>query len=451
MTFPFMNFLIQHTPLFYLVQSIWRDEAFSILLSERSPLWFITRVFDPPLYYLFLHYWMKIFGEGEIAARSLSILGFTFSTVFVIFWAKKMYKKHWFSWFFPLFFALNPTVLYYAFEIRAYAWYTFFTVISFYAYLEGMWTLNIVAVVLGLYTHSYMLIVPFTQAIHYIITHWKKFTIKKPLTIIGDRFLQSLVIILLLFTPWLYQIYSKMDQLKHSWYFPVDAHLVRAVLGNLFLGYEGTPGYLWNFSTALSLLLFGTFIFSVTGQKTRKRNGFFFLMIFIPLIIILGISFIKPLYVNRYVIPVTVAEVFLIIFALERIKNVTVKKFIAAAALLFVLVFNMWYPTKHAKLDIRTTVAQVNALMGNREIILANSPLIFFESLYYSNDRSRVYLYNPQKYPFPWYVGGIIVSPEQIVADYPSYPIRAFVIQADGAYEIKYNMYVPSGPTVISK
>jgi len=88
-----LNFLTHYTPLFYLVQSLWRDEAFSILLSERSPLWFITKVFDPPLYYILLHYWMKIFGESEIATRSLSILGFALATVVVIY-GQKNYSKN---------------------------------------------------------------------------------------------------------------------------------------------------------------------------------------------------------------------------------------------------------------------------------------------------------------------------------------------------------------------
>jgi uncharacterized membrane protein len=446
-----LNFLIHNTPLFYLVQSIWRDEGFSILLSERSPLWFITRVFDPPLYYVFLHYWMKIFGEGEIAVRSLSILGYTLSIVVIIYWAKKLFKKHWLSWFTPLFFALNPTIIYYAFEARAYAWYIFFVVISFWAYLEGLWVVNIAAVVLGLYTHSYMLIVPFSQTVHYVITHWKNFSIKKPLTIIGDRFLQSFVIMLLLFSPWLYQIFRNVSQLKQSWYFPVDFHLIKAVLGNLFLGYEGTPGYIWGFSTFLSLILLGTFIFAVNDRRNKKRNSFFFLMIFIPLIIIIGISFIKPLYVNRYVIPVSVAEVFLIIFALARIKNHTIQKTAAAFALLFVMIFNCWYPTKHAKLDIRSSVLQVNTLMGSRDVILANSPLILFETIYYSHDRSRVFLYNPERVPFPWFVGGSIVTPKQMVADLPSYPVRAFIIKAGGSYEMMFNTFIPSIPIVNSK
>jgi uncharacterized membrane protein len=45
---------------------IWYDEAFSVLLGERSPrlIWATTaRDVHPPLYYLILHYWMLLSGN----------------------------------------------------------------------------------------------------------------------------------------------------------------------------------------------------------------------------------------------------------------------------------------------------------------------------------------------------------------------------------------------------
>jgi len=80
--------------------------------------------------------------------------------------------------------------------------------------------------------------------------------------------------------------------------------------------------------------------------------------------------------------------------------------------------------------------------MGKRDVILADSPLVLFESTYYSHDRSRVFLYNPNNIPFPWYVGGSIVSVKQMVSDLPPYPIRAFIIKADGSYEMSYNTFI---------
>ena len=211
----------------------------------------------------------------------------------------------------------------------------------------------------------------------------------------------------------------------------------------MFVGYEGTPWFLWSYTAFLSILLLAATILALTNAKTRARNVSFVLMTFVPLIVVIGISFIKPLYVNRYVIPVTIAEVFLVVFAIEAIQNKTMQKILAAAALLFVLGFNAWYPTQHAKLDSRTPLLQINRLMGKHDVLLADSPLIFFESLYYSNDRSRVFWYDPSGAQFPWYVGGILVSPNQIVRTLPPYPIRAFIIHADGTFDVAYRINHP--------
>ncbi|MDQ3145769.1 MAG: glycosyltransferase family 39 protein, partial [Actinomycetota bacterium] len=56
---------------------LWLDEALSVDIA-RLPL---DQLFDalrrdghPPLYYLLLHWWMAVFGEGDLAVRSLSAL-----------------------------------------------------------------------------------------------------------------------------------------------------------------------------------------------------------------------------------------------------------------------------------------------------------------------------------------------------------------------------------------
>jgi mannosyltransferase len=438
-----LNFLLQHTPLVYLTQSLWRDEAFSILLSERSPLSFLTVSFEPPLYYLFLHYWMKIFGNNEIIVRSLSVLGFVLSVIVVIYWAEKLFKKHWLSWYLPVFFFLNPMLLYYAFEIRAYGWYMAFAVLSMYAYMEKRWKLYVISTILGLYTHTYMVIVPAMQAVHYLFVegHRKKM-FSSFRQCVRDPMVRSTALVGVLFSPWLIHVALDMSKLKSSWYFPVDWHLIRSVLGNIFLGYEGTPWFLWNFTTAVSLCIIAASFLAFRKKQTRSRNMYFLIQTFIPLIIIIGISFYKPLFVNRYVMPATIAEVFIIVFAIEAIRNALVQKIVAAAVLMFIVGFNIWYPSQHMKLDIRTPILQANALLQKNDVILADSPLIFFETIYYSRDRSRVFLYNPTGSPFPWYVGGVIVSPSQFVHDLPPYPIRAYIIHENGTYDMSYSTNV---------
>jgi uncharacterized membrane protein len=425
------QFLIQHTPLLYLTQSLWRDEAFSVLMALRPVSFIITHVsFEPPFYYLLLHFWIKLFGQSEIALRSLSLVAFAAATGIVIFWSEKLFRKHWLSWWLPLFFFFNPMLLYYGMEGRTYGWYILFTTLSLWAYTERRWMIWTIATILGFYTHSYFLIIPFAQVIHHMWTrryHWKK-----------DPMIRAAGISAVCIAPWFIILIREASMFRHLWYFPVDLNLVTSVLGNLFVGYEGTPWYLWTFTKVLSLPILLFVVLALRSHKTRHTARMFAAQIFFPLLVVIGISFMKPLYVNRYVIPVSIAEVFIIALGIHAIQNTKLQKITGVLWLLFVLGFNIWYPNKHAKLDIRGTLKQVNAVKSKNDVVIADSPLIFFETIYYSTDKNRVYLYNPDNNPFPWYVGGVLVSPFQMATDYPPYPIRAFMVHANGTFDVVF-------------
>lgn len=435
-----LQFFFQHSPLLYLTQSLWRDEAFSVLMALRPISFIITHVsFEPPIYYLLLHFWIKLFGQSEIALRGLSLVAFAGATAIIIAWSEKLFRKHWLSWWLPIFFFFNPMLLYYSMEGRTYGWYILFTILSFWAYSETKWILWTTATVLGFYTHSYFLIVPFAQVIHYMWTHhihWKK-----------DPLVRALAVSAFCIAPWFVILLQEALIFKHLWYFPVDLNLVMSVLGNLFLGYEGTPWYLWKFTKVLSVLILFFIVLALRSQKTRKDAYVLAIQIFFPLLAVIGISFIKPLYVNRYVIPVSIAEVFLIALGIKAIRQPKIQKVVGILWLLFVLGFNIWYPDKHAKLDIRRTLQQVNALKTKTDVIVADNPLVFFETIYYSKDRTHVYLYNPNNNPFPWYVGGVLVSPSQMVSDYPPYPIRAFMIHTNGTFDVVFQTAIPAAST----
>ncbi len=440
-----LNFLLNHTPLLYFTQSLWRDEAFSILVAEKPISFFFGKLtFEPPFYYILLHFWVRLFGESEIAARSLSLLAFTLATVIVIFWAEKLFHKHWLSLFLPLFFFVNPMLLYYAFEVRTYGWYIFFAVLSMYAYSEKKWRLFVASSVLGFYTHSFFILLPFVSLVHFILIRRRRLAFR--FSLISHPMVVSMAMIGLLVTPWLLVIAQTFGKLKNSWYFPVDLQLVRSVLGNMFVGYEGTPGFLWpvTFGVALLLLLF--FFGAMNVKSRRERNVFFLLSVFIPLSIVIGISFVRPMFVNRYLIFVTIAEIFLIAFAIENIVHPFMQKLTAVAVLALVIAFNIWYAPFHKKVDIRKTFAQINAVKTKNDVVFARSPLVLFESMYYSQNRNQVYLFNPTGEAFPWYVGDILVSPAQMAGVIPLYPNRAFVVSVDGSFTVTYQTNLVAKP-----
>src|ERR1035441_7805395 len=64
---------------FWTPSPMWLDEALTVNIA-RQPLHLIPGLLRhdgaPPLYYVLLHFWMKLFGTGDLGARSLSgVLG----------------------------------------------------------------------------------------------------------------------------------------------------------------------------------------------------------------------------------------------------------------------------------------------------------------------------------------------------------------------------------------
>lgn len=436
------DYILKHSPLLYMTQSLWRDEAFSVLAAEKSLSFIYSKLgFEPPVYYSILHFWIQLFGSSDLSARILSLIGFLLACWVIIEWGAILFKKHWLSLFLPVFFFLNPMLLYYAFEVRTYAWYTFFAVSTLYTYSTKRWRLFIPAAILGFYTHVYLL--PFLAALglHWVITTkpWKRHMTK---TVVSDAAFQSFAVISVAITPWLIRMTNIAQKLNESWYFPVDRQLVYSVLGNMFVGYEGTPWFGWRYTKYLSLIIIGFTALSLTDKKNRGRNVLFALFGFLPLALIVAVSFVKPLFVNRYLIPATVAEVLIITAALAAIRNKALQKIAAAILLIFVLWVNWWIPQYHQKAPIRETLSQVSTLLKNNDVILAGDALIYLETLYYANDRSRVYLHNPDNAPFPWYIGDALITDDRMIADYPIYPTRAFLIHRNGTFDIVYRVPV---------
>jgi mannosyltransferase len=441
-----LDTLINHSPLFYFVQSFWRDEAFSVLIAERPLSTFITKLtFEPPVYYTILHFWIKIFGDSEIAVRSLSFIAFAVACFIVIEWAHKLFRKSWLSVYLPVLFFVNPMLIYYAFEVRTYGLYILFATLSLFAYQQKRWKLFVAATLLGFYTHSYFIFLFATQVLHYVLVNRKHILTKRWLTkSVSDPAVKAIAISVLCIAPWIVRILIESAKLKDSWYFPVNIHLVQSVLGNMFLGYEGTPWFLWKYTAYLSLFLCLFCVMSFVPKKTRERNGLFLLSIFIPLGIVIGVSFIKPLFVNRYLIPVTIALIFTVVFALETIKNKYVRILCAVIILGGELWFNTWYPLEHKKVPIRDTIAQINILRTSADVVYASNSLVLFETLYYSHPRTGVFFYNPSQGAFPWYVGDAAFSDSLLAVDIPIYPKRAFLVNPDGTFSISYQLPKPT-------
>jgi len=119
-------------------QSLWNDEGTSVALAARD-LAAITRGaandIHPPLYYYVLHFWMALFGNSELAVRSLSaLLGVLL--VLLIFALGRRMAGSAVGLVASFLAALSPFQVYYSQETRMYILAAFLGAASMYSFVH---------------------------------------------------------------------------------------------------------------------------------------------------------------------------------------------------------------------------------------------------------------------------------------------------------------------------
>jgi mannosyltransferase len=115
------------------VQSVWLDESATMILVHRGLSGMLSHLSSsestPPLYYILVWAWTKVFGAGPIGFRSLSALAGTL-TIPVLYAAGREISPRVGLWAAALA-AFNPAMFYYSQEARAYALLILFAGVAF--------------------------------------------------------------------------------------------------------------------------------------------------------------------------------------------------------------------------------------------------------------------------------------------------------------------------------
>ncbi len=120
---------------FWTRSDLWLDEALTVNISAQP----VARIPDllrrdgaPPLFYLLLHFWMGIFGQSDLAVRSLSgVIGVI--TLPVTWIAGRRLGGRTVAWAAVAFVATSPFAVYYDTETRMYALVALLTVLGYLA------------------------------------------------------------------------------------------------------------------------------------------------------------------------------------------------------------------------------------------------------------------------------------------------------------------------------
>lgn len=301
-------------------QSVWFDEAYSIILAKQSTaeLLHLTAIdVHPPLYYLLLKGWAAIFGWSEVALRSFSVSAMGSAILVGALLVKKLFGVRAALITLP-FIIFAPFLLRYGFEIRMYALASLIGVAATYVLISALqandkqrqWRLYLLyalLVAIGVYTLYYMVLL---WLAHLAWLVWMAKKNKQP--ILRTPWLVALCSSVVLFLPWLPTLVSQVGSgALAAISQPLTIDNLIGVVSFMFV-YQPT----WQLSALMSLVIVFVIIALIvllqrvwksTDEKQHSYLLLLVLYVLSPIVILMLVSLVKPMYVERYLSHVIIA------------------------------------------------------------------------------------------------------------------------------------------------
>ncbi|MFO0703279.1 MAG: hypothetical protein U0525_00975 [Patescibacteria group bacterium] len=423
---------LAHTPLIWLFQAYWRDEAFSVILTKRPILELLSitaKDFSPPLYYLILKYWMMVFGNSEVATRLLSFTFFVLLIIAVIAFCYKHLKlRVWQIFFVAITTSLSPILSYYAFETRMYSLIALLSTLSWLALLMNRRKQYVVFSILALYTQYFQIFVIASQILYLIVLQCKNHTNRVTLINTLKTHLINFLIIGICFFPWI--LYVAISHDKNSvtsfWILPPTIQDVLHMPSILLTGYEHDFPFKFNLSTinALVYIFFVVSIVPLTKTFSKKFNTeklAYLFWFFIPGIMVSVLSLFGPsLFLPRYLIVSVPA--FYISFA-ATIRDEKIKKLVVLLVVFLITLKLYDYQQieikKRTKEDVRPIFASINRQTSENDSLYLESELDFHLAQYYFKNTENVYVIGKPYSQLPSYVGKSLIPENKVQIAFP--------------------------------
>lgn len=405
-------------------QSLWYDEGFSVYLARMDLDEITTRTsadIQPPLYYYFLHGWIKLFGDIEWTLRSLSVLFglFTVPLIYAVAW--RLFRSRLAGLLAALLVAVSPLHLWYAQEARMYTLLTFLCLLSSYFLLllldAKKWAIPILWIaytltnIAALYTHYFAAFILLSQAL-YLFVVWVAAGGRPLHLVLGG--LASGIVTALSYLVWLPHLLTRWGADVSYWPGRLKLHEVFVDAAISFVGGESV-------SEAVGILLvlgyglvFALCLFALVSQAARdaRQAGeglldglsssfrsllFLFLYLLLPLALILALSYSAPKFNARYVMIAHPAFLLILAGGLAALwqrrsgllGNVS-RGVLAALALIFVLGMsayadlNAYSDPAFARAEFRGAARYVRRHIGPDETIILVSGHMFPVFDYYA-------------------------------------------------------------------
>jgi len=290
------------------VPVIWYDEAFSVLLSERSPgmIWATTaRDVHPPLYYLILHYWTLPFGTTALALRSLSAVA-DVGTLILCLKLMSLLATRRATVFAGLMLVLLPLSVRYSQEVRMYSLLGFWLMAATVTLV--CWSrlprarhyalLYVCLMACAFYTHYFAAL---CVLVHWL--YWSGLGTGESAALPFRKWFMANVAIVVLYLPWLPHLIDQLRRMNGlEWVAPTTWEMLPGLVSRCIMMVAATGGQVgWALLASASMLACCALAL-LLGRADRRSTLLLMAYFFVPAITVFLVSLIVPVFVTRYLV-----------------------------------------------------------------------------------------------------------------------------------------------------
>jgi len=399
--------------------SFWFDESFGIYLIQFNFLeiaQFTSTDVHPPLFYWLLKVWGMLFGSTELALRSMSIVLGAGVIVAAFMLTRRLFGRLAAD-VALLFLILSPMLIRYSDEARMYTLASLIVVGATYVLLKATETnqrrwfvIYGILVALGMWTHYFTALI---WIAHWV---WRAVIIKRSTTksnlfakkFFSKNWIIAHVIAIALYLPWIPFMLIQFTTVQGGfWIGPVSSDTLMNYFTNIFYYLEHGQAQGW-----AALLLLGVLgllivltpkVYKALNRTDKKSYLLITTTALIPIAVlfILSLPPLKPLFVERYLIP---AAIVFAIFAAVTIVIGTRKwrpilRILPVVIIAGMMIFGITNVYKYGNYNknsnthilTRELIEDITATTEPGVPIVANSPWIFYEAVGYTTEDHPVY------------------------------------------------------------
>lgn len=451
-------------------QSIRLDESQSIWASTKSIpalLSYIAQDVHVPLYAVLLHFWMQIFGTDIMVVRALSFI-FFMATLPALYKFARESSSQRVAYLTVALFSLSPFVMWYSNEARMYTLFTLVTSLNHLYFLRMVKTEGkesklgyFLSAIAGLYTHYFFLFLLITQGV-FILGRMASFVYtdrefgKKPLRVLIMKYIRFPLRWLgiafeafLFLVPWVTYVFSLGNASNASPLIPrptsfnIFQTIVQFLFGFQTQAIQAFIIALWPLTLIMLFMLF-------TKRKRLpvESIGYFGFVTVLPIILVFFVSFIRPIFLSRYLILVTPSLFFILAWSMLSYSR-RVSTYLVTAFMLILLALS-GYQNISAATPVKEDYAGVDTYLSEhttaKDIIAVSAPFTVYPIEYGYNGQARIDTipqwnrYDEKSIGIPAYSDANL---QKQIENYKKQYRRVFIVLSyDQGYEEKIRTYM---------